>query len=161
MARIQAVIETRSNGQSTGWALGFRGLYRVLRLVDPFLRHAWLAYGMGNVVEVTIDGRRSGRPRRILIGLLVADGQWFIGHPNGEAEWTRNLDSAGGALLLGWPGQPPVRFEASLLPFGPDRDRAIRATGQHPFPGNLIYWLGRGHVARTGRYYRLELDPDG
>lgn len=143
------------------WRFGFRALYRFLGLVDPLLRYAWLAYGLGNVVQVTVVGRRSGKPRQALLGLLVAGGQWYLGHPNGPAQWTRNLDAAGGRLHLTWPGQPPVAFEAILLGPGPERDRAIEATSQHPFPGNLIYGLARRHVRAAGRYYRLELDPAG
>lgn len=146
---------------SSAWGFGFRTLYRILGLFDPLLRYAWLAYGLGNVVQITVVGRRSGKPRQALLGLLVADGQWYLGHPNGAAQWTRNLDSADGHLLLTWPGQPPVAFAATLLGPGPERDRAIQATNQHPFPGNLIYGLGRGHVLAAGRYYRLELDPAG
>jgi hypothetical protein len=144
---------------SHAWGFGFRALYRTLGWFDPLLRLWWLGYGLGNVVQVTIAGRRTGRPRQTLLGLLVADGQWYLGHPNGPAQWTQNLDAAGGRLLLTWPGQPFVAFQAVPLPPGPERDRAIRATRQHPFPGNLIYRLARRHVRATGRYYRLELDP--
>ncbi len=145
------------NQPSRAWSLGFRALYRLLGLLDPLLRMQWLQSGLGNVVEVTVAGRRSGRPRRTLLGLLSTDGNWYLGHPNGPAQWTRNLDAAGGRLLVGWPGQPPVSFRAELLPPGPERDQAILATNQHPFPGDLIYRLGRRHVLVTGRYYRLEL----
>jgi hypothetical protein len=146
---------------SRRWTLAFRALYRILGLADPLLRSIWLSQVLGNVVLVTIAGRKTGRPRQILLGLLVADGQWYLGHPNGPAHWTRNLDAAGGHLLVTWPGQPPVSFGSELLEAGPERDRAIRATNQHPFPGNLIYGLGRRHVDLAGRYYRLELDPNG
>ena len=136
---------------SRAWGYGFRGLYRGLGLLDPLLRSWWWGHGLGNVVQVTVAGRRTGRPRQILLGLLVAGGQWYLGHPNGPAQWTRNLDAAGGRLKLTWPGQEPVSFEARALPAGPERDRAIEATGQHPFPGNLIYRLGRRHVRAAGR----------
>ena len=143
---------------SRAWGYGFRALYRLLGWLDPLLRQWWLGYGLGNVVQVTIAGRRTGVPHQTLLGLLVADGQWYLGHPNGPAQWTQNLDAAGGRLLLSWPGQAPVRFEAQPLPGGPERDRAILATSQHAFPGDLIYRLGRPHVRAAGRYYRLELD---
>ena len=126
---------------SRAWSVGFRALYRLLGLVDPILRLWWLRAGLGNVVEVTITGRRTSRPRRTLLGLLATGNQWYLGHPNGPAQWTRNLDAADGRLLVGWPGQPPVGFRASILDPGPERDRAIQATDQHPFPGNLIYRL--------------------
>jgi hypothetical protein len=46
-------------------------------------------------------------------------------------------------------------FSAARLQPGEERERAIRATGQHPFPGNLVYRLGRGHVRRSGVFFRL------
>ena len=126
--------------------------------MDPLLRHWWLQFGLGNVVQVTIPGRRTGSPRRTLLGLLVADGHWYLGHPNGAAEWAKNLYAADGRLLLTFPGQASIAFQAVPLPPGPERGRAIQATVQHPFPGNLIYGLARRHVQATGRYYRLDLD---
>ena len=74
---------------SRAWRFGFRALYRTLSWLDPLLRLWWFGYGLGNVVQVTIAGRRTGRPRRTLLGLLVAEGQWYLGHPNGSAQWTR------------------------------------------------------------------------
>ena len=69
------------------------------------------------------------------------------------------MRQAAGSRLT-WPGQAFVAFQAVPLPRGPERDRAILATGQHPFPGNLIYRLARRHVRAVGRYYRLELAPE-
>jgi len=158
--RSQGVVISDPVDPSLAWSLGFRALYRTLGWLDPVLRLWWHGYGLGNVVQVTIVGRRTGRPHRTLLGLLRADGRWYLGHPNGSAHWTRNLDAAGGRLLIGWPGQAPVLFRAVPLPQGGERDRAIRATAQHPFPGNLIYRLARSHVRAAGRYYRLELDAD-
>jgi len=157
---LEAVEQDRPvTGQpSRAWNLAFRGLYVLLGMLDPLLRMVWLQSGLGNVIQVTIPGRTSGRPRRTLLGLLSSGGNWYLGHPNGAAQWTRNLDAAGGRLLVGWPGQSPVSFRAEPVPFGPERDDAIMATDQHPFPGDLIYRLGRRHVRAAGRYYRLELD---
>lgn len=143
---------------SRAWSLGFRVLYGLLALLDPLFRIVWHQAGLGNVIQVTIPGRSSGRPRRTLLGLLSSGGNWYLGHPNGPAQWTRNLDAAGGRLQIAWPGQAPVSFRADPLPPGPEREQAILATDQHPFPGDVIYRLGRRHVLATGRYYRLELD---
>jgi hypothetical protein len=143
---------------SRAWAFGFRAVYLLLGLLDPLFRMVWLQSGLGNVIQVTIPGRLSGRPRRTLLGLLSTGGEWYLGHPNGPSQWTRNLDAAGGRLQLAWPGQPPVSFRADPLPPGPERERVILATNQHPFPGDLIYRLGRRHVLAAGRYYRLELE---
>jgi len=143
---------------SRAWSLGFRVLYRLLALLDPLFRIVWHQAGLGNVIQVTILGRSSGRPRRTLLGLLSSGGNWYLGHPNGPAQWTRNLDAAGGRLQIAWPGQAPVSFRADPLPPGAEREQAILATDQHPFPGDVIYRLGRRHVLAAGRYYRLELD---
>jgi hypothetical protein len=50
----------------------------------------------------------------------------------------------------------PVAIRAVLLPPGQERSAVISATNQHPFPGNLVYWLARRHILAVGRYYRLE-----
>lgn len=108
------------------------------------------------MVQVTISGRRSGQPRSVLLGELAANGRLYLGHPNGPAEWTRNLDAAGGWLMIARSPGAASPWQAILLAAGPERDAVIKATGQHPFPGNLIYRLARGHVQAVGRYYRLE-----
>ena len=110
---------------SRAWTYGFRVLYRILGWLDRPLCLVWLGYGLGNVVQVTIAGRRTGRPRRILLGLLATDGGWYLGHPNGPAQWTRNLDAAGGRLLLNWPGQRSWRSMPSC--WRPGRSATARS----------------------------------
>jgi hypothetical protein len=156
--RMEVMDLVYAGQPSRAWRLGFRALYALLWLLDPLLRMIWLQSGLGNVIQVTIPGRSTGRPRRTLLGLLSTGGEWYLGHPNGPSQWTRNLDAAGGRLQLAWPGQPPVSFRADPLLPGPERDQVILATNQHPFPGDLIYRLGRRHVLAAGHYYRLELD---
>ena len=125
---------------------------RVAPLVRPIVRSVCL----GNVVELEVAGRRTGQRREVLLGLLRVDGRWYVGHPNGAAGWTRNLDAAGNARLV-ITRQPPVPFRPSLLPPSGERDRVIKATWrQHVFPGNVIYWLARRHILAVGRYYRIE-----
>ncbi len=83
----------------------------------------------------------------------------YLGHPDGTCAWTRNLEAAGGGRLL-HPGRAPERVVASRLPAGAEREAVIRATfRQHPFPGNVLYWLARRHVRAVGTYYRIELAP--
>lgn len=53
-----------------------------------------------------------------------------------------------------------MSFLAQPPELGVEREHAIMATDQHPFPGNLIYRLGRRHVLAAGRYYRPELDAE-
>jgi len=69
--------------------------------------------------------------------------------------WTRNLEAAGGGeVSFRWPGAIPVR--AHRLPEGDLRDAAIGATGQHVFPGNVVYRLARRHVRAVGVYFLIE-----
>jgi hypothetical protein len=146
--------------RSAAWTAWFRVQYRLIRLADPLVR-AWLGRpGLADTVDLVIVGRRSGRPRPVLVGLLELDGRWYVGHPNGPVHWTRNLEAAGRATLLR-PGMAPVEVSAEPLSQGSERSAAIGATFvQHPFPGNLTYRLAGRHVEAVGAFYRLEpLDP--
>jgi hypothetical protein len=142
--------------RSAGWSIYLRGQYRLIRVLDPLVRTWWRGHGLGNVVELRVAGRRTGRERRVLLGLLRDRGAWFLGHPNGHAAWTRNLEAAGaGRLSLSWPGSVPI--VARRLQPGPERDRAIAATSQHVFPGNVVYRLARRHILAVGVYFALEV----
>jgi hypothetical protein len=129
--------------------------YRLIRLLDPLVRAWWQAFGLGNVVELRVAGRRSGRVRRVLLGLLRDEGRWFLGHPNGDVGWSRNLEAAGTADLA-LHGLPALTIRAIRLPDGTLRDRAILATGQHVFPGNLVYRLARRHIRAVGVFFSIE-----
>jgi hypothetical protein len=137
------------------WRRGFRVLYRVLGLLDPLVRSVWGRAGLGNVAELRVPGRHTGRIRSVLVGVLRTPDGLYLGHPNGPVGWTRDIDAAGGGQLV-LHGLPLLDFRAVLLADGPERNAAIKATSQHPFPGNLIYRLARRHVLAAGRYYRLE-----
>ena len=129
--------------------------YRLIAWLDPFTRPVWRRFGIGNVVEVVIPGRHTGRPRTLFLGLLRRDGRTYVGHPDGDCAWTRNLDAAGGGEIVFHDGTRQ-RFRADALRAGDEREAVIRLTfRQHPFPGMLLYWLSRDHVRATGRYYRL------
>jgi deazaflavin-dependent oxidoreductase (nitroreductase family) len=143
---------------SRAWHAAFRVLYAFLGLLDPLIRAWWRAYGLGNVVELEVPGRRTAQPRRVIVGLLTAGERWYVGHPNGDVDWTRNLAAAGRADVR-LAGTLPVTVDATPLPDGEERESAIRATDQHPFPGNAIYGLARRHVRAAGVYFRL--DPAG
>ena len=140
---------------SQGWHRVFRGTYRFLGWVDPLIRAGWHQVGIGNVVELRVVGRHSGRQRSLMLGLLrVGDGM-YLGHPDGEAGWTLDLAAAGEGRLV-MRGLPPLVFRPERLSPGSERDAVIQATDQHPFPGNLLYRLGRRHVQAAGVYFRLE-----
>ena len=129
--------------------------YRLIRLLDPMVRSWWRSFGLGNVVELRVAGRHSGRIRTVLLGLLQNDGRWFLGHPNGDVEWTCNLEAAVTADLV-FHGLPTMTIRATRLQAGDLRDRAILATGQHVFPGNIVYRLARRHVRAVGTYFVVE-----
>lgn len=130
-------------------------MYGLIRLAEPALLAWWRRFGYGNIVELRVRGRRTGEPRRAILGLLRDGNRWFLGHPSGHVPWTRNLAAAHEAeLVVRWPGTIPIR--ATVLPPGELRDRAILATSQHPFPGNLVYRLARAHIRAEGVFFVLE-----
>jgi hypothetical protein len=133
----------------------FNLTYWILGRVDPLVRAFWRRFGLGNVMELTVARPVGDDTRSRLVGLLRADGHWYLGHPNGHAGWTRDLQAAGEATLR-WHLGGPIDVRAELLRPGSEREAAVRATIQHPFPGNLIYWLGRRHVRSVGVFFRVE-----
>lgn len=140
---------------SSFWRRAFIAQYRLLTWFDPAIRAMWRRQGIGNIHELRVT-RRDGRGERSrLLGLLHSDGAMYLGHPNGDVGWTRDLESAGGGVLR-YPNGVEWRFSAARLLLGDERERAIRATSQHPFPGNLVYRLGRRHVRAAGVFFRLE-----
>jgi hypothetical protein len=139
---------------SSFWRGAFNVQYRLLAWFDPAIRAVWHRGGIGNILELHVP-RRDGKGERMrLLGLLHAGRGLYIGHPNGDVGWTRDLEAAGGAAFR-YPNGVDWHFSAVRLAPGEERDNAIRATSQHPFPGNLVYRLGRGHVRRTGVFFRL------
>ena len=133
-------------------------MYRLIALGEPMLRSWWRGFGYGNFVELRVAGRRTGKPRRILLGLLRQGDRWYLGHPNGHTAWTRNLEAAGTAdLVIRWPASLLIR--ATVLSAGEARDAAILATGQHPFPANVVYRLARAHIRATGVFFAIEPIP--
>lgn len=143
---------------SLAWRLTWRAGYRLVRLLDPLIRRAWKARtpSLRRVVEVDVAGRRTGRRRPILVTSLTVDGRLYVGHPNGDVGWTRNVESAGLVRVVSADGSER-RMRAIRLRAGPERESVIRATwSQQPFPANLLYSAARGHVRRVGVYFRLE-----
>jgi hypothetical protein len=132
-------------------------MYAFIRFMDPMIRGSWQASGagLGNVVELRVAGRRSGTYRRVLLTLLVDGNRWFLGHPNGDVHWTRNLEAAGTADLA-FRRTAPITIRGRRLAPGAERDRAILATGQHPFPANIVYRLARRHIRAVGAFFAIE-----
>jgi hypothetical protein len=136
------------------WRAAFRLQYRILAAIDPFVRRVWRRKGIGNIVELEV-ARRTGRSSRArLVGVLHDNGRSYIGHPNGDAGWTRDLEATGEGVIRYHNGTE-WRFTAERISAGDERERVIRSTGQHPFPGNLVYRLGRRQVRAVGVYFRL------
>ena len=147
--------------RSAAWSIVFRVSYRVIRLLDPLLR-SWIANGLpglAGVVDVRTVGRRTGRPRRVLLTLLRVDERWYLGHPDGDVGWTRNAEAAGW-VDIDPPARTGPRHRVTRLGPGDERDAVIRATWtQQPFPADLLYRAARRHVAAAGVYLRLEPMP--
>ena len=130
-------------------------LYWWLAVTDPLIRAVWRRQGIGTVLELRVESRSGTGIRSRLVGLLRGDGELYLGHPSGHVGWTRDLEAAGQGVLV-WPNGNDLHFRVDRLgPLDSQREDAIRATSQHPFPGNLIYRLGRGHVRREGVFFRL------
>jgi hypothetical protein len=136
------------------WRGAFNVQYRLLAWFDPAIRSVWHRGGIGNILELRVARRDGKGERRRLLGLLHAGKGLYLGHPNGDVGWTRDLEAAGHGVFR-YPNGVEWHFSAARLQPGEERDRAIKATGQHPFPGNLVYRLGRGHVRRAGVFFRL------
>jgi len=144
-----------------GSRFGEEAVYGVLRWLDPLIRAAWRWTNLGITVDLRVRGRRTGRSRAVLLGLIEVAGRWYVGHPNGEAEWTRNVAVAGEAVVA-WPSGVAHPVRAERLPDGDERDAVILATAhQQPFPGNLLYRAARPHILAVGAYFRLEPTEQG
>ncbi|MGI8998505.1 MAG: hypothetical protein ACR2GO_02200 [Candidatus Limnocylindria bacterium] len=142
--------------RSAAWNATFRAAYAFIRVIDPLLRWTWFSVGLGITSHVSIRGRRTGRERSVLVGLIRVGGHWYVGHPNGEVAWTRNLRTALTARVAPRP-EAPVDMAAAPLEDGDERDAVIFATAeQQPFPANLLYRGARRHILSEGRYFRLE-----
>ena len=143
-------------GMRLFWHLFFRAMYWLLGIADPVIRAWWGRFGFGNIVELRVPGRRTGRQRSVLVGLLSDGEQRYLGHPNGDVAWTRNVEAAREAKIA-LPDGTHIPFSFQRLPPGAQRDAAIRASWtQHPFPGDLVYSLARRHVQAHGVYFRLD-----
>jgi hypothetical protein len=143
---------------SAAWRLIWRAGYRLIRFLDPLIRRAWRS-GVGSlrrVIELDVVGRRTGRPRPIIVTCLTVDGNSYVGHPNGEVAWTRNVEASGLVRMVRADGSAQHMRAIRLRP-GPERESVVRATwSQQPFPANLLYSAARSHVRRVGVYFRLE-----
>ncbi|CAN5622858.1 hypothetical protein BH23CHL7_BH23CHL7_16710 [soil metagenome] len=137
------------------WRTAYRVQYRILAIIDPLVRAVWRRLGVGNVIDFEVAQRAGEGTRTRLLGLLRVGDRWYIGHPNGAVGWTRDLETAGEGTIR-WHDGTSAAVHARRLDPGDERDVAIGATGQHPFPGNVMYRLGRRHIRAVGVFFRLE-----
>lgn len=152
-------ITAMESRRSLVWSAIFPFAYAFIRGVDPLMRWAWFSVGIGITSRLTVAGRRTGRERSVLVGLVRVGGAWYVGHPNGEVGWTTNLRAAGVARIALRP-EAPIDVRATPLQAGSERTQVILAAGeQQPFPANLLYLAARRHILAAGRYFRLDPGP--
>ena len=105
--------------------------------------------------EFVIVGRRSGEERHYLLNHLRVDGRRYVGHPNGSAQWVRNLVAAGGCTMIDRAGTSE-RLTATELTHGPERDAVIASTAHMPPPAGIVYGAASRHIRAVGRFFRVE-----
>jgi hypothetical protein len=149
----------RVDAGSLGWRLAWRVLYAIVRHVGPLVRlvvAAEVPTFPNRILELRLVGRRTGRPRTVLVTLITIRGRWYVGHPNGRAGWLANLAAvdATSARVL---GQAPVRVRSMPLALGAERTAVIHETArQQPFLARQLYRAAQRHILRAGVYCRLE-----
>lgn len=155
----QAAPTTHIDRGNSAWRVVWRAGYvvarRLGRLVRLLVRLRVPSFD-NEIVELSLMGRHSGRPRPVLVTLIRVGAAWYVGHPNGPRPWLSNL-AAADTFDITLPRQEPVRVRAVPLRLGPERDAVIRETGfQQPSPVRPLYRAARNHILRAGIYYRLE-----
>ena len=106
--------------------------------------------------ELVVVGRRSGRPRELLVTLATVDGRWYVGHPDGApTAWVANLEAARGATIVRQTGRRSRswrrRWRTARSATPPSRRRSGPAV-----PRSRIYRGARRHILAEGQYFRLE-----
>jgi hypothetical protein len=150
--RRDAFGEQTSPRESRLWRLALTGFLRGAPM--SVMRQVRRRVPDAPIEEVIIVGRRSGKERRLLLSVYDVDGRWYIGHPNGTAQWVRNLESAGECIVIRRDGIAR-RMSALELERGPERDGVLSASTRQPAPAGFVYKRARRHVDAAGRYFRL------
>lgn len=107
------------------------------------------------IEEFVIVGRRSGRERHMLLSLFEVDGAWYAGHPNGTSQWIRNLEAAGGCVVIRRDGVATTVAAAEVVD-SDELERVIAKASAQPAPAGFIYRATARHIRAVGRYFRLE-----
>lgn len=137
-----------------------RVLGRFLRLVNPFARRmipAGIPTGAPNVL-LTVQGRRSGRPRTVPVGMVEVDGRRFVQASYGEGGWVANVRQDSTATLTDGALVQPVR--AVELP--PEEAATVLRTALAPFHRSplLRALLGPRFRPPIGVLWRLRVRVD-
>jgi deazaflavin-dependent oxidoreductase (nitroreductase family) len=69
---------------------------RVVRAANAVIR--WLAemgVSIAGTRALRVQGRKSGKPRSVVINLLTIDGVDYLVSPRGNTQWARNVRAAG------------------------------------------------------------------
>lgn len=69
---------------------------RVARAANAVIR--WLAemgISIAGTRAIRVRGRKSGKPRAVVINLLTVDGVDYLVSPRGDTQWARNVRAAG------------------------------------------------------------------
>src|SRR5258706_12665357 len=153
-------LQTHVDAGNPIWHVVWRATYVVTRRLGrlvQFLVALRVPSFDNEIVKLSLVGRKTGRPRPVLVTLLSVDGRWYVGHPDGQTAWLANLGAAE-SVALTLPRQPPVHVRSVPLGLGGERDAVIRATAtQQPMPVRPLYRASRRHVLRAGIYHRLEI----
>ena len=145
--------------RESGSGAGRSAQYALIKFLDLLIRREWRStgIGLGNVVELRVAGRRSGRYRSVLLTLLREGERWFLGHPNGDVAWTLNLEAAGTADSSS-PG--PCRSR-SVLVDSPARPRCADAPLRPaPVPATSSTGPPARHIRAVGVYFEVDRSPD-
>jgi deazaflavin-dependent oxidoreductase (nitroreductase family) len=103
---------------------------------------------MGPNVLLTIQGRRSGRPRTVPVALMESHGREYVFATFGEVDWVRNLRAAGTAIVRR--GRHEDAVVAVELP--PEEAALVMADALAPFLGSPVA------ASLLGRWYALSAD---
>jgi hypothetical protein len=137
------------------WRLFFPMLYAFLRVTDPFWLRVTERRGLVNTVELFVVGRRSGRERRVMLGLLAVGDRRYLGMPTPKRPGSTTLRRPGkgaGGRRPGSHGRPrdphPARRRAGCCGRG--------GLAPHPFPVDIAYRLARASIGHDGVFFRIE-----
>jgi deazaflavin-dependent oxidoreductase (nitroreductase family) len=59
-----------------------------------------IGIGPKKMVQLTVRGRKSGRPRTVAVNIVEYEGQRYLVAPRGNTEWSRNAIAAGGEAVI-------------------------------------------------------------